>query len=283
MKELTIGIDIGGTFTDVLAMNEHGAVAGYAKVPSTPDNPARAVLAGVNRIVSSTGAVLTRLVHSSTVSLNAIIEQKGARLGIITNRGFEDILIIGRQKRTDMYDLFLDPETPVFLCPRERIIGISGRLDRDGQEVDAVDAEEVRRAVAFLVEEQQVEAIAVCLLFSYLNPDHEILVRDLIKAAHPGVSVSVSSEVDPQMREYERLVMTAFDAYLKPVAGRYLSSLDSDLSGRSHPVNLQIMQSRGVSSAGARRRRDPSPPPCRARRPGCSAPRTAAPPPDMVT
>jgi N-methylhydantoinase A len=244
---LVIGIDIGGTFTDVVALDEKGVVATFAKVPSTPQNPENAVLIGVDKILKQSGAhvdELDRVVHSSTISLNAIIERKGARLGILCTQGFRDLLIIGRQKRTPMYDLFLDAETPLFLCPRERILGVPERLDSAGQVVASLNEEAVLNAAKALVD-GGVTAIAVCYLFSYLNPGHEQRTRDLIATHYPGVSVSISSEVDPQMREYERLVMTAFDAYLKPVVDSYLATLAGGLTQRSHRATLQIMQSRG--------------------------------------
>ena len=120
---ITIGIDIGGTFTDVVSLDAQGKVAAFAKIASTPHDPGAAVVSGVDKILEMMGkdrGDLDRVAHSSTVSLNAILERKGAKLGILCTQGFEDILVIGRQKRTDMYDLFLDAETPQFLCPRMR-------------------------------------------------------------------------------------------------------------------------------------------------------------------
>lgn len=245
---MTIGIDIGGTFTDVVALDGGGKIAGFTKVPSTPRDPGLAVVSGIEKILQISGGKiddLDRVVHSSTVSLNAILERKGAKLGLLCTNGFGDLLIIGRQKRTEMYDLFLDAETPLFLCPRERILGIRERLDAQGEIVEPLDPDSVLKAAATLVEEHEVTAIAICFLFSYLNPAHEIETRDLIASKYPHIKISISSEVDPQMREYERLVMTTFDAYLKPVAENYLNNLASNLSGKSTSATLQIMQSRG--------------------------------------
>ena len=245
---MTVGIDIGGTFTDVVALDDAGNVSTFTKVPSTPLDPSIAVVNGIQKILQLAGCgieELERVVHSSTVSLNAIIERKGARLGLLCTDGFGDLLIIGRQKRTNMYDLFLDAETPLFLCPRERIMGIPERLDAAGEVVTPLDEEAVIRAVSHLVERYKVEAIAVCYLFSYLNPRHEEVTRDLIKRTYPDLKVSISSEVDPQMREYERLVITAFDAYLKPVVETYLQNLAGNLGRKSTSTILQVMQSRG--------------------------------------
>lgn len=245
---ITIGIDIGGTFTDVVALNSDGQIAGFTKVPSTPRDPGLAVVSGIEKILQISGGRiddLDRVAHSSTVSLNAILERKGAKLGLLCTDGFGDLLIIGRQKRTDMYDLFLDAETPLFLCPRERILGIRERLDAQGEIVEPLDCDSVLKAAATLVEKHDVSAIAICFLFSYLNPAHEIEARRLITANYPHIKISISSEVDPQMREYERLIMTTFDAYLKPVAETYLQNLASNLRGKSTSATLQIMQSRG--------------------------------------
>ncbi|MEJ8571613.1 hydantoinase/oxoprolinase family protein [Microbaculum marinum] len=244
---ITIGIDIGGTFTDVVSLDTEGNVAAFAKVASTPHDPGAAVVAGVDKILGMVGkdrSDLERVAHSSTVSLNAILERKGAKLGILCTEGFEDILVIGRQKRTDMYDLFLDPETPQFLCPRERMYGIPERLDSSGDVVVDLNEEAVVDAARRLVD-CGVTSIAICFLFSYLAPDHERRARDLIGRQYPDVKISISSEVDPHMREYERLVMTAFDAYLKPVAETYLRNLADNLTSESSAVTLQIMQSRG--------------------------------------
>jgi len=244
---LTIGIDIGGTFTDVVALDQSGNTASFTKVASTPANPAIGVLNGLEKILSMRGERLKdleRLVHSSTVSLNAILERKGARLGILATEGFGDLLIIGRQKRTEMYDLFNDAETPLFLCPRECIMPIPGRLAPTGEVLKPLDEAAVERAVTELIDIHKVDAIAVCYLFSFINPEHELKTREIILRIKPDLKVSLSSEVDCHIREYERLVMTTFDAYVKPITEKYLSSLAERLSEGSN-ATLQIMQSRG--------------------------------------
>lgn len=244
---LTIGIDIGGTFTDVVALDKDGKTTSFTKVASTPSNPAIGVLNGLEKILGMRGQALGdlgRLVHSSTVSLNAILERKGARLGLLATEGFGDLLIIGRQKRTEMYDLFNDAETPIFLCPRERIMHVPGRLAPSGEVLKPLDEAAVERAVRALVEDHKVDAIAVCYLFAYINPEHELRTREIIRRIAPDLMVSISSEVDCHIREYERLVMTTFDAYVKPITEKYLSSLAERLSQGSD-ATLQIMQSRG--------------------------------------
>jgi N-methylhydantoinase A len=245
---ITIGIDIGGTFTDVVSLDAQGKVAAFAKIASTPHDPGAAVVSGVDKILEMMGkdrGDLDRVAHSSTVSLNAILERKGAKLGILCTQGFEDILVIGRQKRTDMYDLFLDAETPQFLCPRQRVHGIPERLDSSGDVIVELDEEAVADATRRLVDQDGVTSIAICFLFSYLDASHERRARAIVQELYPDVKVSISAEVDPHMREYERLVMTAFDAYLKPVAETYLLNLANNLKRESDAVTLQIMQSRG--------------------------------------
>jgi N-methylhydantoinase A/oxoprolinase/acetone carboxylase beta subunit len=245
---LTVGIDIGGTFTDVVALDRDTHATHFTKVQSTPGDPSRAVVAGLEKILRIAGAHFTevdRVVHSSTVSLNAILERKGARLGILATHGFGDLLVIGRQKRTDMYDLMMDAETPVFLCPRARIIGIPERLDPRGRVLRPLDEGAVEAAAIELVERHRVDAIAVCFLFSYLNPEHELRARAIVHRRYPTITMSLSSEVDPHFREYERLVMTTFDAYIKPVAEDYLRNLAGSLEQRGARAVLQIMQSRG--------------------------------------
>src|SRR5262245_1509444 len=164
--------------------------------------------------------------------------------------GFEDVLELGRQKRARMYDLDMDPETPTFLAPRRRRVGVRERLDARGGTLAALDEDQVRAAVARLRDEG-VQAIAVCYLFSFVNPVHERRTRELIAETAPGLSVSLSSDVDPTFREYERTCVTAFDAYLGPVVKRYLAGLAERLRALGVEVPPLIMRSRGgiVSAA----------------------------------
>ncbi|MED5407769.1 MAG: hydantoinase/oxoprolinase family protein, partial [Pseudomonadota bacterium] len=179
-----------------------------------------------------------------------VLERKGAHTGLMTTRGFADVLEIGRQMRTNIYELELDPETPVFLAPGARRVEIDERVSADGVIIEPLQEDSVRTAVRALVDEG-VTSIAVCLLFSFLNPAHERRVREIIEQEQPGITVSLSCEVDPAFREYERTVVTAFDAYIKPVLGEYLARLTKELSRAGVSAPLQVMQSRGgVSAAG---------------------------------
>ena len=246
-----IGVDIGGTFTDVIG--RRGDRVWAAKVPSSPENLVAGVLAGVEAVLALSGEApgdIERFVHGTTIATNAILEEKGARIGLLMTEGFEDVLEIGRQKRSRMYDLFMSPETPVFLAPGRRRAGISERIDSDGSIVVPLHEAGVRATVARLVEEEEIEAVAVCYLFSFRNPAHERRAADIIARDFPRLAVSISSEVDPVFREYERTCVTAFDAYVRPIVNGYLNGLGAALHRRGIRAPLLIMQSRGgVASA----------------------------------
>ncbi|MDJ0388772.1 hydantoinase/oxoprolinase family protein [Roseomonas sp. E05] len=252
-----IGIDIGGTFTDIVCRGADGRIR-LMKVPSTRGNPSRAVLAALERARTDWNLppqAVRRLAHGTTVATNAVLERKGARIGLITTEGFRDVLEIGRQKRAEMYDLVLRPQTPVFLAPGAFRKEVRERLDAEGHVVTPLDEDSVRRAADELVA-QGAEAIAVCLLFSFRNPAHERRVAELIAERQPGLPVSLSCEVDPAFREYERSCVTAFDSYVKPVVANYLADMEQGLASAGVPAPMQVMQSRGglMSSAIARQR-----------------------------
>jgi len=251
-----IGVDIGGTFTDIVALDGEGRVA-LAKVPSTPKDLLDGIGAAVGKVLALAGAPpgdVERFIHGTTVATNAVLEKKGAVTAILTTEGFEDVLEMGRQKRSRMYDLEMDPETPSFLAPGRRRVGIRERLDARGATLVPLDEGQVRAAVQTL-RSQGVQAIAVCYLFSFVNPAHERRTRELCAEIAPEISVSLSSEVDPTFREYERLCVTAFDAYLGPVVKRYLAGLADTLRGLGIRAVPLIMRSRGgiVSAALAAR------------------------------
>src|SRR5205807_2221449 len=191
-----------------------------------------------------------RFIHGTTIATNAILKQKGAVTAVLTTEGFEDVLELGRMKRSRMYDLEMDPEVPTFLAPRRRRVGIRERLDAKGRVLVPLNETDVRTA-ALGLRAQGVQAIAVCYLFSFVNPAHERRTREIIAELAPEISVSLSSDVDPTFREYERLCVTAFDAYLGPVVKRYLAGLADTLRGLGVPGVPLIMRSRGgiVSAA----------------------------------
>ena len=253
---MQIGVDIGGTFTDIVALGPDGRLV-LTKVPSTPKDLLLGTAHAVRRVLGLAGAApadVERFIHGTTVATNAVLEQKGAVTAVLTTEGFEDVLEMGRQKRSRMYDLDMDPETPTFLAPRRRRVGIRERLDASGQTLVLLDEAQVRAEVTRLRAEG-VQALAVCYLFSFINPAHERRTREICQEVAPDLSVSLSSEVDPTFREYERLCVTAFDAYLGPVVKRYLAGLAATLGALGVRAVPQIMRSRGgiVSAAVAAR------------------------------
>ena len=207
-----IGVDIGGTFTDIVALDDEGRLA-LTKVPSTPKNLLDGIGAAITKVLALAEAKpgdVERFIHGTTIATNAVLEQKGAVTAILTTEGFEDVLELGRMKRSRMYDLAMDPETPNFLAPRRRRLGIRERLDAKGAVLVPLDEDQVRAAARDL-RARGVAAIAVCYLFSFVNPAHERRTREICGEEAPELSVSLSSEVDPTFREYERLCVTAFD------------------------------------------------------------------------
>jgi len=253
---LSIGVDVGGTFTDVV-VRRPGATR-IMKIPSTRGDPSLAVLAALAQIEANWGlkpGEVARFVHGTTVATNAVLERKGARVGLITTRGFRDVLEIGRQMRHQMYDLALDPETPTFLAPGRFRCEVGERIGPKGEVLAPLDEAEVARSADALIA-AGAQAIAVVFLFSFLNDAHERRAREIIAARHPAAFVSLSCDVDPAFREYERTVVTAFDAYVKPVVDRYLANLAAGLAAAAVPAPLQIMQSRGgISGATTARLR----------------------------
>ncbi|MGB7258033.1 MAG: hydantoinase/oxoprolinase family protein [Pseudolabrys sp.] len=243
---IEIGVDIGGTFTDVVLMCDN-RISHYTKVPSTPGNLIEGVRNGVRRALAAVDLKpgdVDRFVYGSTVAINTLIQQKGAVTGLLASEGFEDTLEIGRHKRSHLYNLLLEPETPAFLAPRRRRFAIPERIAADGSVVVPLDEGAVRKAVEAL-SAQGATAIAVCYLFSFRNPQHELRTREVIKQMRPDIHVSISSEVDPAFREYERTVMTSLDAYLQGAVGDYVVRQRDDLAEIGIEAKMQVMQSRG--------------------------------------
>jgi N-methylhydantoinase A len=252
--DILVGIDIGGTFTDIVGLDSKTGELTITKVPSTPKDFAKGFFHGLEKILCLTGGSpsnVNRLIHGTTVATNSIMEKKGAKIGILTTAGFEDVLIMGRQRRAEMYNLFYDPETPTFVCSRQNIMGIRERLDYKGNILTPLKEADVIEAVDFLVQKQGVQAIAVCYLFSFVDQTHEKRTEQIINDLHPGVRVSLSSAINPRFREYERMTITAFDAYVGPKMEEYIRALEEGMHRRNIGVVLQVMQSRGGITSGA--------------------------------
>ncbi len=248
----SIGVDIGGTFTDVVCTDGQGGMR-LLKVPTTRGAPGVAVRTALEQLAREHGvapASIDRFAHGTTVATNAVLERKGARTGLLATEGFRDVLEIGRSFRPNMYDLFVRQNTPTFLAPRSRRQPVRERIGPAGEVLTPLDPASLDTAIRALLDEG-VGAIAVAFLFSFANPAHELLARDAILAASPGLPVSLSHEVDPAFREYERTCITAFDAYVKPGLIRYVNELEADLAAMGVPAPLQVMQSRGGLSSAA--------------------------------
>ncbi len=236
-----VGIDTGGTFTDFVQFGPGGLTV--HKVRSTPDDPSRAILSGLRETTS--GVVSPEVVHGSTVATNAVLERKGARVGLITTEGFEDVLRIGRQTRPELYNIFVPLPRP--LVASELTFGLAERLDQSGQPL-RVPAKAAIEQLSAECRARGADVIAVCLLHSYRNAAHEQLVADALRRA--GWLVSASHEVLPEYREFERWSTTVVNAYVAPLIDRYLGALESGLGA----TRLAIMQSNGgsISAASAR-------------------------------
>jgi N-methylhydantoinase A len=251
-----IGIDIGGTFTDAVLRSGTGALRSL-KVPSTPDDPARAVGHALSRLLSSVddAAAVRRFLHGTTVATNAILENTAAPVGLIATRGFTDVIELGRMTRASNYDLIFGPQTPVALVPLERRMEVTERIGADGTVLEALDEAEVVTAARRL-QAAGAKAVAICFLFAFLDPSHERRAREIVQATCPDLAVSLSSDVDPAPREYERTCATVFDAALKPLMNSYLGRIEQILLDASIGVPLQVMHSRGglLGAAAARQK-----------------------------
>ncbi len=220
-----IGVDIGGTFTDVVLWREGAGDLVQVKLLTTPDDPSRAVLEGVGQAlarVAINASQLSSVIHGTTLVANALIERKGVTTGLITTAGFRDVLEIGREWRYDLFDLNIAMPTP--LVPRRRRLEIKERLDATGAALTALDLDELPGLIEAL-RRDAVQSVAVCLLHAYLNPAHEQAVGAAIMAAMPDVAVSLSSDVSAEMGEYERTSTTVANAYVHPIFHDYVERL----------------------------------------------------------
>jgi N-methylhydantoinase A len=249
-EPLRVAVDTGGTFTDVVARGGDGGLR-LAKIPSTPEDPARAVLAGLRRVLADPErgggeAVCDVLIHGSTVATNALLEGRVARVVLVTNRGFEDVLAIGRQNRPRLYAL--TGERAAVVVPAERRLGVAGRLGPAGEEVEPLDDAELA-ALPERVRRLGAESIAVVLLHSYADPAHEEAVAAALAVL--GLPCSVSSELLPEYREYERVATTVVNAAVAPIVDGYLARIEAGAGAR----RVRIMGSGGGALSVARARR----------------------------
>ncbi|RDV45265.1 hydantoinase/oxoprolinase family protein [Leifsonia sp. ku-ls] len=242
---LRVGVDTGGTFTDVCAFDEETGRMFVRKVSSTPDDPGRAIVQGVDELLAQIGSPIHEVgyfAHGTTVGTNALLTGNGVRTGLITTRGFRDLLELGRGRRPEMYDPQADKPRP--FVPRDLRLEVTERVRHTGEIETPLDRDEVREAVRTL-KERGVESIAVCFLYSYLVPDHERAVRDIIAEEFPEAYVSLSSDVLPEFREYERLSTVVTNAYVGPVVFRYLARLRGTLAANGLTAVPHVTQSNG--------------------------------------
>jgi N-methylhydantoinase A len=256
MTTWRVGIDIGGTFTDAALVDGETGQVRVVKVLTTPEDPARGFMAALERGLAECGAGgrdVAAVVHATTVATNAIIEGKIARVGMLVTRGFRDILEIGRQIRSRLYDVHLQKPAP--LVPRRWSLEVGERLDAEGRVLEPLDAGEVRAAVRRLRAEG-VEAVVICFLHSYLNPAHERAAAAIVREEMPEAWLSVSSEVCPEFREYLRGSTAAVNAAVMPIVSRYVDALESRLAALGATAPFYVMQSNGgvMTSASAKER-----------------------------
>ena len=242
MKPLRAGVDIGGTFTDIVLLGD-GGERYTKKVSSTVDDYARAIVDGLSALLAEIGGGrIVELLHGTTVASNAILEHKGARTGLITTRGFRDVLEIRNLRMPRLYDMSWTKPPP--LVERRLRVEVDERVTAQGEIDTPLDEASVEKATAFLVSEG-VEAIAVCLLHSYLNPAHEQRVKEIVARLAPATTLCISAEVLPLINEYERSSTTVINAYVRPIVERYLSRLIGEVARIGIDVPLLLMQSNG--------------------------------------
>ncbi|WP_372624199.1 hydantoinase/oxoprolinase family protein [Falsiroseomonas sp.] len=239
-----VGVDIGGTFTDIVLLGSDGTIH-TKKISSSVDDYARAIVVGLAELFAETGVTgeaIEEIRHGTTVASNAILEQKGARTGLITTKGFRDVLEIRTLRMPRLYDIAWEKPAPLVERYLRRVV--DERVDAQGRIERALDPAEAEQVAQALLAEG-VEAIAVCLLNAYANPAHEQLIAEIVRARAPDLPLSVSSEVLPEIKEYERTSTTVINAYVMPIVARYLRSLRGGLDRAAVPARLLLMQSNG--------------------------------------
>jgi len=246
-ENMRVSIDVGGTFTDAILADENKGAFFYTKTPTTHHDLAQGVLNGLEEIIrlaSTSIKDIDYIIHGTTIGTNAIVEGKGARVGLITTAGFEDVLEIRRVARPKEAAFDFGADNPPPLVPRYLRKGVFERINKDGTVLVPLDENSVRNVIEYF-REKEVEAVVIALLFSFLNPRHEIRVAELCRHSLHGIPISLSSEICPEFREYERTCTTVMNGYLGPVIERYMDNLLGRLRDRYGDVTLHIMQSNG--------------------------------------
>ncbi|HHV83643.1 MAG TPA: hydantoinase/oxoprolinase family protein [Tepidanaerobacter syntrophicus] len=240
-----IGVDVGGTFTDFSVSDTKTGALFHYKYPSTPEDPSIAIVEGIGEILKAYNIKpeeVNYLAHGTTVATNALIERKGAKTGLITTKGFRDLLEIGWQKRPSLYDLH--KPKPVPFVPTNLICEVSERILHDGSVIIPLDEEDVYKAVNYL-KSQKVSSIAVCTLFSFINPAHEQRIKEIVQEVYPEVYISISSELIPEFREFSRMSTTVLNAYLGPVMKKYVYNFEKSIRDTGIKIDPYVTQSNG--------------------------------------
>jgi N-methylhydantoinase A len=255
MNDIVLGIDVGGTFTDILALDRvEGAIVAAFKVPTTQENPAIGAVTGVNRHRQRRGATASAVFHGTTIGTNTLIQKTGGPVALITTKGFRDVLALRRQARPRLYDLAPALSPP--LVDRERRLEVDERLSHDGTPLVALTDAEIARVVA-VVTELNVNAVAVSLIHAYVNDSHERMLGAALTAALPGLHITLSSDICREFREFERTSTAVVNAYIGPRVAGYVDSLAGELSSHGVPA-LSIVKSNGGLTAAANARRYPA-------------------------
>src|SRR3984885_8464762 len=233
MPRYRVAVDTGGTFSDFVYLNEDTGAVSVGKIPSTPDDPSRAILQGVEAQIGQgvRASDVSYFCHGTTVGTNALLEGKGVRTGLLVTEGFRGIYEVAEQARpygAAIFDVIYDK--PTMLVPQSLTGEVKERVDFRGNVLVPLDEAALRETLRQL-KTQNIEALAVCLLFSFLHPEHEARVREIANQEMPGCDISLSSEILPQIREYYRVSTTVINAYLQPILARYVANLDRRLIG----------------------------------------------------
>ena len=242
---MIVGIEVGGTFTDLVMADGDGNLTVH-KLPSTPSDPSIAAVDGLEQLLeltNSEASVVDELLHGSTIAANALIQRRGARTALLATKGFRDVLYIQRQDKTTVYDMFYRKPEP--LLTRDKVLEVDERLDATGTVVTALDEKATAELIDRFVAEHTPDSIAICLLYAYANPVHERLLGEIIAARHPNIRVSLSSNVAPEHREYERTSTAVIDAYIGPAVDQYLERFGTRTSEIGIAGTPLIMQSNG--------------------------------------
>ena len=240
-----IGVDVGGTFTDFTLLDEADGAVRFFKVESTPSDPSAAIEDGLRQMLDGGGLAAAKvgyLGHGTTVATNIVIERRGATTGLLTTRGFRDVLELGRQARPSIYDYRIAKPEP--LVPRERRFEVAERIGPDGEVLTPIDERQLEDAVRALAA-ARVESVAICFLHSYRAPEHERRAKAAVERLLPGAYVSVSSEILPEFREFERVSTTAVNAFIGPRMGAYLERFRGRVRGLGIPVEPYTIHSNG--------------------------------------